>query len=138
MPPRHCPSCGGWLDRAGKCGTTSCQHWRGRRPAAPSASKAIPIAQPPVQAAPAPTPPPAAAKTADPPEIDHESWWAAIKRIERETRTPRPTASGRCPTCGAVEAATLEGALGFHLCKGTAKEALKSFLALVDSAIGNY
>ncbi len=130
MPPRHCPSCGGFLDRAGKCGTTSCQHWRGRRSVGPSASKAIPVGPPPK--------PPVAAKRDDPPEIDHESWWAAVRRIERETRTPRPTASGRCPTCGAVEAATIEGALGFHLCKGTAKTALKSFLALVDSAIGNY
>lgn len=137
MPPRHCAACGGFLDRAGRCGTRHCGNFRGRpaapRPEPPAAS--VPAASTPAVAI--VLPPVSTGEPERTVEKGEPSWLQAVAVAAAEP-SPRPGPDGRCPTCGQPEAATLTGALGLHVCRGDVAAGVRAFLGLVGDLVGNF
>lgn len=151
MAQKHCGSCGGFVDRGGRCGTRHCRNYRGAKPTAASPARPAPPDQArPGEAAsgydrtrdeaveePGTTPPAARPESREPERrLSFTEWTAAAVEALR-TPLSRPTDSDRCPTCRQPLAATVPGALGFHLCRGEIADGVRHFFELITGLVGN-
>lgn len=149
MSPRHCPACGGFVDRAGKCGTRRCHNYRGATSRAATPAQEAVGSQRQATAAPSPEAEvevealpsrPVTTLTPSTGEPVMESpglaaWTGAVVEVMREP-IPRPDPSGRCAKCHQPEAVGL--GLGFHLCRGEIADGVRHFFELITGLVGNF